>query len=173
LFWSGEIMRDSLICTVFTAHPLLVLIWTNNWCSNLSCDWSWWPRVLIWLTLSMAVIWTSYPANVCLLYLSGRPIISPGSTKRVGPIVRPITPKSSVPTVSAFDRIEDSDDEEDLVPDAKNDTAYLAPNGAIVSIRSLCYSEQVIPICLLVPLELYLSIAWILWLEDLHILSFV
>ncbi|ONM61046.1 AMP deaminase [Zea mays] len=62
-----------------------------------------------------------------------RPVVSPGSTKRVGPIVRPTTPKSSVPTISAFDRIEDSDDEEDLVPDAKNDTAYLTPNGAIGS----------------------------------------
>ena len=75
---------------------------------------------------------------VFFIYLSGRPVVSPGSTKRVGPIVRPTTPKSSVPTISAFDRIEDSDDEEDLVPDAKNDTAYLTPNGAIVSIRSLC-----------------------------------
>ncbi|GJN33504.1 hypothetical protein PR202_gb22113 [Eleusine coracana subsp. coracana] len=62
-----------------------------------------------------------------------RPVISPGSTKRIGAMVRPTTPKSSVPTVSAFERIEDSDDEEDIVPDAKNDDAYLSTNGAIES----------------------------------------
>jgi hypothetical protein len=73
--------------------------------------------------------------NVGLVYLSGRPVISPGSTKRVGAIVRPTTPKSPVPIVSAFERIEDSDEEEDLVPDAKNDAAYLASNGAVVSPR--------------------------------------
>jgi AMP deaminase len=60
-------------------------------------------------------------------------VISPGSTKRVG--ARPTTPKSPVPIVSAFERIEDSDEEEDLVPDAKNDAAYLASNGAVVSPR--------------------------------------
>ncbi|KAL6657256.1 hypothetical protein ACP70R_005036 [Stipagrostis hirtigluma subsp. patula] len=63
----------------------------------------------------------------------GRPVISPGSTKRVGPIVRPTTPKSPVPVVSAFESIEDSDDEEDLIPDAKNDDAYLVTNGTIES----------------------------------------
>jgi hypothetical protein len=85
--------------------------------------------------LAMLYCGTICPANVGLLYLSGRPVISPGSTKRA--IVRPTTPKSPVPTVSAFERIEDSDDEEDLVPDAKNDAAYLTTNGAIVSLRCL------------------------------------
>nr|CAB3459059.1 unnamed protein product [Digitaria exilis] len=66
----------------------------------------------------------------------GRPVISPGSSKRVGAIVRPTTPKSPVPTVSAFERIEDSDEEEDLVPDSKNDADYLATNGAIVKTPS-------------------------------------
>lgn len=85
--------------------------------------------------LAWLYCWSSSPANVGLLYLSGRPVISPGSTKRVGAIVRPTTPKSPVPSVSAFERIEDSDEEEDLVPDAKNDAAYLASNGAVVSLR--------------------------------------
>jgi AMP deaminase len=62
------------------------------------------------------------------LHLSGRSVISPGSTKRVALIVRLTTPKFSVPTVSTFDSIEDSDDEEDIVPDAKNDAAYLSSN---------------------------------------------
>nr|CAB3455382.1 unnamed protein product [Digitaria exilis] len=66
----------------------------------------------------------------------GRPVISPGSSKRVGAIVRPTTPKSPVPTVSAFERIEDSDEEEDLVPYSKNDADYLATNGAIVKTPS-------------------------------------
>jgi hypothetical protein len=72
-------------------------------------------------------------ANVDSLQLSGWPVVSPGSTKRVAAIVRPTTPKSPVPTVSAFDSIEDSDDEEDIVPHANNDAAYLSSNGAIVS----------------------------------------
>lgn len=55
----------------------------------------------------------------------------------MGAIVRPTTPKSPVPTVSAFERIEDSDEEEDLVPYSKNDADYLATNGAIVSLRCL------------------------------------
>jgi AMP deaminase len=76
---------------------------------------------------------------ICLFFIfhSCRPIISRGSTKTIRHIVRPTTPKSSIPTVSAFDSIEDSDGEEDLVPDAKNDNAYLAPSSAILSIRSL------------------------------------
>ncbi|KAG8099012.1 hypothetical protein GUJ93_ZPchr0013g34202 [Zizania palustris] len=63
----------------------------------------------------------------------GKPIISPASTKRVGVLVRPTTPRSPVPTVSAFDSIEDTDDDENLAPDSKNDAVYLGTNGAIGS----------------------------------------
>jgi hypothetical protein len=86
--------------------------------------------------------WSQYVirplANADSLQLSGRPVVSPGSSKRVAAIVRPTTPKSPVPTVSAFDSIEDSDDGEDIVPDAKNDAAYLSSNGAIVSPSCVC-----------------------------------
>ncbi|KAI4967245.1 hypothetical protein ZWY2020_029149 [Hordeum vulgare] len=64
----------------------------------------------------------------------GKPTISPASNKRLGSLVRPTTPKSSVPAVSAFESIEDSDEDVDLEPDSKNDDAvYAGTNGAIGS----------------------------------------
>uniref|UniRef100_A0A0D9X393 AMP deaminase n=1 Tax=Leersia perrieri TaxID=77586 RepID=A0A0D9X393_9ORYZ len=74
------------------------------------------------------------PPGLPLLHTGreGKPIISPASTKRVGPLVRPTTPRSPVPTVSAFESIEDSDEDE-LVPDTKTDAVYLATNGTIGS----------------------------------------
>uniref|UniRef100_A0A0E0LQ51 AMP deaminase n=1 Tax=Oryza punctata TaxID=4537 RepID=A0A0E0LQ51_ORYPU len=64
----------------------------------------------------------------------GKPIISPASTKRVGPLVRPTTPRSPVPTVSAFESIEDSDDDdENLATDSKNNAVSLLTNGTIGS----------------------------------------
>ncbi|KAG8079228.1 hypothetical protein GUJ93_ZPchr0007g5056 [Zizania palustris] len=63
----------------------------------------------------------------------GKPIISPASTKRIGALVRLTTPRSPVPTVSTFDSIEDSDDDENLASDSKNDAVYLGTNGAIGS----------------------------------------
>jgi hypothetical protein len=90
-------------------------------------------------------------ANLDSLHLSGRPVVSPGSTKRVAPIVRPTTPKSTVPTVAAFDIIDDSYDE-DIIPDAKNDAAYLSSNSAIVSPSCLCPLLQLVASCNLFPL---------------------
>uniref|UniRef100_A0ACD5WR12 Uncharacterized protein n=1 Tax=Avena sativa TaxID=4498 RepID=A0ACD5WR12_AVESA len=65
----------------------------------------------------------------------GKPTISPASTKRIGSLVRPTTPKSSVPNVSTFESIEDSDEDVDLAQeDSKNDDAvYVGTNGAIGS----------------------------------------
>jgi hypothetical protein len=75
-------------------------------------------------------------------YPSGKPTISPAS-KRVGSLVRPTTPKSSVPKVSTFESIEDSDDDVDLASDSKNDDAvYVGSNGAIVSARCICLHKQ-------------------------------
>lgn len=49
-------------------------------------------------------------------------------------MVRPTTPRSPVPTVSAFETIEDSDDDdENIAPDAKNNAVSLLTNGTIVS----------------------------------------
>ncbi|KAI4968405.1 hypothetical protein ZWY2020_058060 [Hordeum vulgare] len=73
----------------------------------------------------------------------GKPTISPASNKRLGSLVRPTTPKSSVPAVSAFESIEDSDEDVDLEPDSKNDDAvYAGTNGAIVSARCICFGNQ-------------------------------
>uniref|UniRef100_A0A453AJR5 Uncharacterized protein n=3 Tax=Aegilops tauschii TaxID=37682 RepID=A0A453AJR5_AEGTS len=76
----------------------------------------------------------TFYANVGLFYHSGKPTISPAANKRVGSLVRPTTPKSSVPAVSTFESIEDSDEDVDLEPDSKNDDAvYVGTNGAIGS----------------------------------------
>jgi AMP deaminase len=49
-------------------------------------------------------------------------------------LVRPTTPRSPVPTVSAFETIEDSDDDdENIAPDAKNNAVSLLTNGTIGS----------------------------------------
>lgn len=85
----------------------------------------------------------NFYANVGLFYHSGKPTISPASNKRVGSLVRPTTPKSSVPAVSTFESIEDSDEDVDLEPDSKNDDpVYAGTNGAIVSARCICFDKQ-------------------------------
>ena len=54
---------------------------------------------------------------------SSKPTISLAANKKVGSLVRPTTPKSSIPAVSTFESIEDSDEDVDLEPDSKNEDA--------------------------------------------------
>lgn len=52
---------------------------------------------------------------------------------RAGHHTRPISPKSPVASVSAFESIEGSDDEDNLTDAAKLDTTYVHTNGNEVS----------------------------------------
>ncbi|KAI3447797.1 hypothetical protein Pfo_004462 [Paulownia fortunei] len=51
------------------------------------------------------------------------------STTRAGHLIRPTSPKSPVASASAFESVEDSDDEDNMTDIAKLDTTYIDTNG--------------------------------------------
>lgn len=53
-----------------------------------------------------------------------------GSTKRAGLLLRPTSPKS--PVASAFESVEESDEEDNMTENTKLDTSYLHTNGNVV-----------------------------------------
>lgn len=58
-----------------------------------------------------------------------------GTPKRS--LLRPKSPKSPVPSASAFESVEGSDDD-DMTENVKLDTTYLHTNGNVVSILCTC-----------------------------------
>ncbi|CAH9103353.1 unnamed protein product [Cuscuta europaea] len=52
-----------------------------------------------------------------------------GSYKRAGQLLRSTSPRSPVPSVSAFESVEGSDEEDNLIDNGKLDTIYLHTNG--------------------------------------------
>ncbi|CAI9097263.1 OLC1v1033648C1 [Oldenlandia corymbosa var. corymbosa] len=53
------------------------------------------------------------------------------SSKRSGHLIRPTSPKSPVPSASAFESVEGSDDEDNVADNAGLDTAYIHANGNV------------------------------------------
>ncbi|KAJ9185387.1 hypothetical protein P3X46_005027 [Hevea brasiliensis] len=56
-----------------------------------------------------------------------------GHVKRAGNLIRPTSPKSPVPSASAFESVEGSDEEDNMTDTSKLDTTYLNTNGNAVS----------------------------------------
>lgn len=95
---------------------------------------------IILLIFMMTCICT---ANVCLkvfilmffmtldMFLTGKSTQS-GSFKRS--LLRPTSPKSPVASASAFESVEESDDEDNMTDKDKLDTSYLHTNGNVVRV---------------------------------------
>lgn len=64
---------------------------------------------------------------------SGKSSALSSSAKRAGNLIRPTSPKSPVASASAFESMEGSDDEDNLVDNTKLDATYLRTNGNAVS----------------------------------------
>lgn len=55
------------------------------------------------------------------------------SSTSIGHLIRPTSPKSPVASVSAFESVEGSDDEDNINDNAALDTTYMHSNGNAVS----------------------------------------
>ncbi|XP_072997218.1 probable AMP deaminase [Typha latifolia] len=60
-----------------------------------------------------------------------KPPVRSSSNKKVGHLIRATSPKSPVASGSAFESVEGSDEDENLLDDSKNDDSYLEINGNI------------------------------------------
>jgi len=59
-------------------------------------------------------------------------------------LIRPVSPKSPVASGSAFDSVEESEEEDNLTDASKLDPAYLDSNGTAVSFH--CIHEVIISV---------------------------
>lgn len=59
----------------------------------------------------------------------GKSSLHAGAAKRSSGLLRPTSPKSPVASASAFESVEGSDDEDNMIDNTKQDTTYLLANG--------------------------------------------
>lgn len=79
------------------------------------------------------------------MFFSGRASVHGASSiRKTGSFVRPISPKSPVASASAFESVEESDDDDNLTNSEGLDASYLQANGdnEMVSFLILSYFKS-------------------------------
>lgn len=72
----------------------------------------------------------------------GRSSVLGTSIRKTGSFVRPISPKSPVASASAFESVEESDDDDNMTDSANLDASYLQANGDMVSFFKLTFFSK-------------------------------